>query len=148
MGDGAKIIGAMGIAAVAGTGVHALSTVSHIYNLNTVSHVAQIAHGAAEVQIGKALARVAETSTGHAGASLGDLPRRSRGRTHPEGRYPSMIWGARRRKSKLLYRLGRRMFGFPWMRRRDTTLLMQFQYDLLNRAPTWSTSCRLRILLT
>ena len=43
MGDGAKIIGAMGIAAVAGTGVHALSTVSHIYNLNTVSHVAQIA---------------------------------------------------------------------------------------------------------
>ena len=46
-----------------------------------------------------------------------------------------MIWGARRRKSKLLYRLGRRMFGFPWMRRRDTTLLMQFQYDLLNRAP-------------
>jgi len=74
MVDGAKIIGAMGIAAVAGTGVQSLSTVSHIYNLNAVSHVvASIAHGAAEVQIGKALARVAETSTGHAGASLGNL---------------------------------------------------------------------------
>ena len=53
----------MGIAAVAGTGVHTLSTVSHIYNLNTISHVAQIAHGAGEVQIGKALARVAENAT-------------------------------------------------------------------------------------